>query len=271
MIRVFPRKTAWTPTDQLAFIGDPPLFRPPEMPVRISVTFTWDIKEGERLYKAWGDYYSDVVLGGPAFGSPGFDFTPGLFLKEGVTITSRGCTRQCPWCLVPEREGKIRELEIKNGHIVQDNNILACSREHINKVFIMLKRQNKAVTFSGGIDARLLKAWHIDLFKWIKIHELWFACDSDYSLKDLQKASELLADFSINKKRCYVMISYDETIKAAERRLEKVYKLGFLPFAQLFQPKNKFNYSKPWRDLNRYWSRPAIYKRKVNTNGATVS
>ncbi len=49
MIRVFPRKTAWTPTDELAFVGDPPLFRPPEQPVMVSVTFTWDIPEGERL------------------------------------------------------------------------------------------------------------------------------------------------------------------------------------------------------------------------------
>jgi hypothetical protein len=25
MIRVFPRRTKWTPTDELAFVGDPPL------------------------------------------------------------------------------------------------------------------------------------------------------------------------------------------------------------------------------------------------------
>jgi len=154
MIRVFPRKTKWTPDDDLAFVGDPPLFRPPEMPVKISVTFTWDIEEGQRLYRAWKEYYQDVQIGGPAYGDKGEDFTPGRFVKEGVTITSRGCPNNCSWCFVPKREGKIRELDIKNGWVVQDNNILACSNNHIRGVFDMLIAQNKAVTFSGGLEAR---------------------------------------------------------------------------------------------------------------------
>lgn len=64
MIRVFPRKTNWTPTDDLAFVGNTPLFRPEDQPVRVSVVFTWDIPEGERLVRAWSDYYSDVKIGG---------------------------------------------------------------------------------------------------------------------------------------------------------------------------------------------------------------
>ena len=43
-IRVFPRQTAMTPTDELAFVGDPPLslWRPSADEVHVSVTFTWD-------------------------------------------------------------------------------------------------------------------------------------------------------------------------------------------------------------------------------------
>jgi len=52
-IRVFPRRTKWTPADDLAFVGDPPLpgFRPadPQTPVRVSVAFTWDLDEANRL------------------------------------------------------------------------------------------------------------------------------------------------------------------------------------------------------------------------------
>ena len=98
MIRVFPRKTAWTPTDALAFVGDPPLILPSEHPVFVSVAFTWDIEEGKRLAAAWGQYFRDVHIGGPAFGDAGDAFEPGVFLKPGVTITSRGCPRNCPWC-----------------------------------------------------------------------------------------------------------------------------------------------------------------------------
>ena len=64
------------------------------------------------------------------------EFGPGCFLHNSITIIRRGCIRKCPWCHVPAREGRIRELEhITPGHIVQDNNLLACSKSHINKVF----------------------------------------------------------------------------------------------------------------------------------------
>lgn len=91
MIRVFPNMTKWTPTDDLAFVGYPPLFLPPEQPVRISVVFTWDLPLAQRLKTAWQAHYKDVQIGGPAVGDPGGDFVPGRFIKDGVTITSRGC------------------------------------------------------------------------------------------------------------------------------------------------------------------------------------
>ena len=177
IIRVFPRKTKWTPIDDLAFVGDPPLFRPPELPVKVSVTFTWDIVEGERLYRAWSQYYSDVQIGGPAYGGQPMSFTPGMFVKEGVTFTSRGCPNRCPFCYVPRREGKISELEIKPGWILQDNNFLACSREHIERVFDMLRLQKKAIDFNGGLEVRRLKAWHVELFQRLNVRHFWFACD----------------------------------------------------------------------------------------------
>jgi hypothetical protein len=52
-----------------------------------------------------------------------------------------------------------------------------------------------------------------------------------------------------------------ETILEAEERLEAVWDLGFMPFAQLYQPPDKYiEYSKEWRKLAKNWSRPAITK-----------
>jgi hypothetical protein len=111
MIRVFPHRNKWTPTDEMTFIGEPPLFRPGDrrMPVRISVTFTWHKQDAERIAKSWAQYYDDVQLGGPAYEDPGGEFIPGRFMKEGCTITSRGCPKKCGWCVVPMREGLVRE------------------------------------------------------------------------------------------------------------------------------------------------------------------
>jgi hypothetical protein len=263
LIRVFPRKTKWTPTDPLAFVGDPSLFLPSEQPVKVSVTFEWDIPEGERLLRAWSGFYPDVELGGPAFGDPGGDFVPGRFIKAGVTITSRGCIRHCEHCFVPSREGKIRELEIKDGYIVQDNNLLACIREHVEAVFSMLRRQKQAAIFSGGLDTRLLQVWHRDLIDSIRVHELWFAADSVAMMPQLRRAAEILTGIPERKRRCYVMIGFkDETLRDAKKRLEEVYALEFLPFAQLYRGPDEREYTREWRLLAKKWSRPAAYKRK---------
>ena len=268
-IRVFPRKTKWTPDDELAFVGDPPLFRPPEMPVMISVTFTWDLDESRRLQKAWNQYYSDVQLGGPALNDPGGKFEPGIFIKNGIVITSRGCPKKCDWCFVPKREGKLRELPIKRGYIITDNNILACSKNHLESVFNMLSKQRHSAQFKGGLDAELFKPWHKDLLNSINVSEMFFACDTPEAIKPLQKVANLLHEYPIDKKRCFVLIGRT-SIEEAENRLGTVYCLGFLPFAQLYQPERKIEYSKEWRDLARKWSRPAAYRSHESTKANAV-
>jgi hypothetical protein len=57
IIRVFPRRTKFTPIDDFAFVGDPPMNKPFADEVHISCTFTWDIPAASRLLYAWGQYY----------------------------------------------------------------------------------------------------------------------------------------------------------------------------------------------------------------------
>jgi hypothetical protein len=57
IVRVFPRRTSLTPDDALAFVGDPPLWRPEADEVHVSCTFTWDIPEAKRLAEAWSHLY----------------------------------------------------------------------------------------------------------------------------------------------------------------------------------------------------------------------
>ena len=274
MIRVFPRKTKWTPTDELVFVGDPPLIRPPEQPVHVSVAFTWDIAEGRRLAAAWLVHYPNVWIGGPAFGMhnwyvptgtgiPGTTyFQPGVYIKHGVTFTSRGCPKHCPWCLVPEREGRLREIPIVPGNIVQDNNFLACSQGHCEAVYHMLMGQT-AVQFKGGLDIDYLTPWHVDRLKALpSLDELWVACDTQAGLGRLDKAADLLAGFSIEKRRCYVLIGFgDDTPAEAEARCEAIYAKGFLPFVQYYRPREAERGAQgKWNPVIRKWSRPGGYR-----------
>lgn len=263
IVRVFPRKTSMTPTDPYAFIGDPPFWRPEADEVYVSVAFTWDIEEGRRLAEAWAQYYPVVKLGGPALNGELPDgFVPGLYIRHGVTFTSRGCNNNCPWCRVPETEGPLYTIPVVPGHIEQSNNLLQCPASHRRTVFQMLSSQRRAAVFAGGLDTTLITDEIADELCGLRIHQVFLAADTEAALGPLAKAIRKLSFLGRQKTRCYVMIAYDgETTEQAEARLRWVWELGAMPFAQLYQPSDRYiDYSHEWKMLARTWSRPAAMK-----------
>jgi len=260
IIRVFPRRTKATPDDENAYIGDPTLFAEADK-VMISCAFTWDKPEAERLGEAW-KWISPVEIDGPAYGNPGGEFEPGMFLKHGYTITSRGCPNKCWFCYAWKRSGNLRELEIKDGWIVTDDNLLACSEEHIKQVFQMLKRQEHPISFTGGIEARLLNDWHLEELIKLRLKYFYFAYDTDDDYEPLLIASQKLKKYGLIKKTshkagCYCLIGYPgDTFDKAEKRLLDTMGLGFTPFAMLYRD-DVGKYKNNWRQFQRSWARPA--------------
>jgi Fe-S oxidoreductase len=268
--RVFPRRTAMTPTDALAFVDcQPPLLLPLEVDeVHISVAFTWDMEKAEWLERAWRAVGVPVRMGGPAKSEPGGEFVPGLYVKQGVTITSRGCPNRCWFCSVPKREGfKLRELPIRDGWNVIDDNLLACSEAHIRAVFDMLKRQPERPVFTGGLEAKILQPWHVELLRKVKAKRMYFAYDTKDDYEPLMEAGKLLRAggirFASHAAACYVLIGYPgDTFIAAENRLNETIWAGFQPYAMLYR--DETGQSDPqWRKFQREWLRPEIVGTKM--------
>jgi len=245
--RVFPRRTAATPDDDMAFVGEPPLWVPAGIKaVHVSVAFTWDREEAVRLAVAWARI-APVTLGGPAYGQPSGEFTPGLYLKRGYTITSRGCPNRCWFCSVWRREGEtVRELPIRDGWNVLDDNLLACSETHVDAVFAMLDRQPHPAQFTGGLEAARLTEHHVHLLASLrrKPKAVFFAYDTEDDYEPLRVAAARLANAGMlpdrgHRLRCYALIGYPkDTMAAAERRLQAVVRLGIMPFAMLWRDKD---------------------------------
>jgi len=265
--RVFPRRTSATPDDVLAYTTPPPKDVPEIDEVHVSVAFSYDMPKAERLAEAWLRVGVPVQMGGPAFGNPGAAFTPGLYLKTGYTISSRGCPNRCWFCSVPAREGVLRELPVTDGYNLLDDNILACSENHIRAVFAMLKRQTEKPLLTGGLEARLLKQWHVDLIRDVRVRRMYFAYDTACDYEPLAAAGKLLNDNGITRAShrcsCYVLIGYPgDTFEAAEKRLRAAWAAGFMPYAMLFRD-NAGITDKHWRRFQSDWLLPRLVIRKL--------
>jgi len=265
--RVFPRRTSATPDDMLAFTSAPSKDVPEIDEVHVSAVFTYDLPKAEQLAEAWRHVGVPVRLGGPAFGKPGEIFVPGLYLKNGYTISSRGCPNKCWFCSVPAREGDLRELPIIDGYNLLDDNFLACSEKHIRAVFAMLKRQKEKPLLTGGLEARLLKQWHVDLIHEAGVRRLYFAYDIAEDYEPLVVAGKLLNDGGItrasHKCSAYVLIGYsDDTFEAAEKRLRAAWAAGFMPYAMLYRDNTGITDTK-WRRFQSDWLLPRLVIRKL--------
>jgi hypothetical protein len=260
IIRVFPRRTKATLTDALAVTGELDLFLEADRG-HISVAFTWDMQEAERLYGLW-KHVAPAEIGGPATGAAGGDFAPGMYLKKGYVITSRGCPNHCWFCSVWKREGALRELPITNGFNVLDDNFLSCSDNHIKAVFAMLAKQKEKPEFTGGLEPPKLKRWHIDEMVKLKTRQMFFAYDGPEDREPMREAGRLLKASGLTVRswvpRAYCLIGYPkDTFEAAEKRLVECLEFGFIPMAMLYRD-NTGARRPEWARFQTTWARPAI-------------
>lgn len=265
--RVFPTRTSMSPQDKDAYFGPPGLFASQGYDeIHISVVFTWDIEKAEWLKKQWG-MIAPVRIGGPAIDGEGNGFVPGIYLRKGVTITSRGCPNQCPWCFIKK---PLAELEINEGNNIIDNNLLACSGGHLEKVFKMLKTQRR-IKLSGGLEAGRITEKIVEKLRGLRIRQLWTAYDHLGHFKEVERAFKILTQyFRRDQLGCYVLIGYkNDTMDQAEARLRHVLEFGGMPFAMLYRDKEG-GYPQPekeWRKFQKCWVRPAYIRYILKKRG----
>lgn len=260
--RVFPRKTSMSPTDELAFFGPPGLFPPEVDEVHVSVTWDADIPIAEKLVKTWSRV-APAKIGGPALG-PGGEFTPGMYLKDGITVTSRGCKNRCWFCRVWRVDGDIRELPITHGFNVIDDNLLACSDGHVNAVFDMLRDHGIPAIFSGGLDVKLVTKKTCELLNNIKIKQVYFALDTDNDFEPFCQAISLIKTNTELKRWhlfSYVLIGYvGDTFDTAKERLDFVASCGVTPKAMLWNE----NQDIEWKRFQREYYRDILLWQKYH-------
>ena len=144
----------------------------------------------------------------------------GKFFSFG--FTSRGCVRQCPWCLVPRTEGKLHTIpywtnSLENGHslfLLMDNNILACGADWLEHIFIELKTRKMKIDFNQGLDIRIfVKSKEIQnlFFKYKHLYNfLRFSWDSSSVDSVVLESLEILKKLG-KEVRWYMLYGFNDT------------------------------------------------------------
>ena len=134
-------------------------------------------------------------------------------------------------------------------------------------VFTMLKRQKFGrPMFTGGLEAKRLKDWHVELLRDLRPKEIFFAYDNPSKYEPLVNAGRKLLEAGFVTKtgnpshvlRCYVLVGYaGDTFDKATVRLKDTLKAGFMPMAMAYRD-HEGKRSVEWARFQREWVRPTI-------------
>lgn len=219
----------------------------------ISCVFEQNARDAQKLVSL----FSDVQVGGygfngaklpdeiehtmPNYSLYGCDFSMGF--------TSRGCIRNCEFCIVPEKEGPICDHApvsefLHPGHnkvILLDNNFLASPMWKENLQFII--DHDLKVNFNQGLDIRLVNDENAAMlaeckfYNWhFKCRQLHFAFDLPEIEPEVRRGVGILGDNGIKPRNLmfYELVGERTTFEQDIHRFEVLRELGVDPFVMIY-------------------------------------
>ncbi len=195
----------------------------------------------------------EVIRGGTGYGLkenlpdavehsyPDYSLYP-QFPDTAYGFLSRGCPRNCGFCIVSGKEGRrsvqVADLsEFWDGQKeikLMDANLLACP-EH-EKLIQQLAESRAWVDFSQGLDIRLINPDNVSLLNQVRTKMVHFAWDNpDEDLTGyFQRFLELTAVKDKRKRQVYVLTNYGSSHEQDLYRVETLRDMGFSPYVMVY-------------------------------------
>lgn len=198
---------------------------------------------------------------------PDYSLYPELCDDTAYGFMSRGCPRNCPFCIVGSKEGcKAKTVaplsEFWNGQkniVLLDPNPIAV-RDWKNNLQQLI--DSKAyVNFNQGLDIRIMTEEKAEYLKQIKIKRVHFAWDR-YEDKDIilpkLEYFKKITGWNRVKLVVYILTNFDTTLKQDLERVYMVRDLGYSPDVRIY---GKYNLSDGHilKKLQRYVNSPSIF------------
>ena len=166
--------------------------------------------------------------------------------SAGIGFSSRGCIRKCGFCVVPEKEGELRqETPIKDIVNPQSNRIVLLDNNFTADPYAVeklkeIKNRGLAINITQGIDIRLMTE---DLAKalsevkwWSSVHYAW---DIPAQERLVMEGVSILSRY-VRKYRhmCYTLVGFNSTFEEDWFRCRKLIEMGVAPLVMLYNETN---------------------------------
>lgn len=200
---------------------------------------------------------------------PDYSLYPKECKNTAFGFMSRGCQRNCEFCIVGEKEGlqsrKVADLsEFWRGQkniVLLDPNTIAC-REW-KDILHQLIDSGAWVDFSQGVDIRLMTREKAEKIKQIKIKNIHFAWDR-YEDKDIiipkLKMFKDITNWDKRKMTVYVLVNFDTDIEQDLERIYTLRDLGYWPYIMIYN-KQYTKTSDTVRRIQRWVNMRAVFEK----------
>lgn len=196
--------------------------------------------------------------------APDYSIYPGF--KQAIGFLTRGCIRDCPWCVVPKKEGTLKPAatweQVKRPDsreiLFLDNNVLASDfgLEQIDR----MAGEKIWVDFNQGLDARFITpevARKLSRLHWIKYIRV--SCDTSAMIPVVKQAVAYMKEAGIAQSRfwSYVLI---QDVEDAYNRVKALRDIGVETFAQPYRDYNGGEPTAKQKDFERWCNGKPIYR-----------
>lgn len=166
-------------------------------------------------------------------------------VNSGIGFSSRGCIRNCGFCIVPKSEGKFRqENEIRdlispnsNVLILSDNNLTADPNciDKLNEI----RDRKLIVDINQGIDIRLITPEIAKALSEVKhLRSIHYAWDLMSFEKQVLHGIQILSQFiKPYRHMCFMLTGYDTSFEEDMYRFRKLRELGVSPYVMVYNEK----------------------------------
>jgi len=211
--------------------------------------------------------------------------------RKNIGFTTRGCIRNCSWCIVQQKEGKCRVIgdiyDIWDGKAkiitLLDNNILGLPRQFF-KISKQIKKEKLKVDFNSGFDHRLLteKIWKeiISLSHWAdwggsvegSSSKIRFAFDDILYKKSVKRALRIMQKNGLKdwQTRWYVYVGIKDTTETVLERINILRNAGQLVFLMRDRDK-KVQDNLEFMKIYIWTSHIALFSKETYESSATKS